>query len=430
MRLAVLGGAAGARSRRRSARRALGVGAAIAGGVIVTAAIATALASAIAAVTMARRVVTPVRDRPEDVRILWVDASRGSVTLSRTPDTVLPGRYGLWFAGENGHARLGRILREDSTSVTRVVESVQRGRLDTARTARIGGWYHLGPRDVEVREREVSIRTAVGPAPAWFVPATDESDGSGEDWIIHVHGRGATRAEGLRAVPLARELAWASLLVSYRNDGDAPPSVDGRYALGAAEWRDLEAAVAHARDAGARRIVVMGWSMGGAITLQFLVRSSLAHLVQGVVLESPVIDWVTVLRFHAALSGLPRPVGEAAMALLGAPGAGAFVGTDDPIDLASLDLVARAEELTVPVLILHSDDDGYVPIDASLALIEARPDLVTLERFARARHTRLWNYDSERWEGAVRRWLTRLDDPSAHTRRPRRRRAAAEEPTG
>lgn len=394
-----------------------------------SAALVLVTASAAAAITMARRVVTPVRDRPEDIRILRVDLPGRAITIGRTPDTELPGRYGLWFDDGRGHARIGRILRADSASVTRVVESVQRGRLETARTARIGGWYHLDPSDVGAAERELSIRTPVGEAPAWFVPSVEGGSGSGDDWIIHVHGRGATRAEGLRAVPLARELGWSSLLVSYRNDGDAPPSADGRYALGATEWHDLEAAVARARDEGARRIVIMGWSMGGAIALQFAVRSPLASLVHGFVLESPVIDWVTVLRYHAALSGLPRPVSGAAMALLGAAAAGRVIGSDEPIDLASLDLVARAGELVAPVLILHSDDDGYVPIDASLALADARPDLVTLERFARAGHTRLWNLDPERWEGTVRQWLRRLDAPSARTARPRRRGAAASAPT-
>ena len=41
-------------------------------------------------------------------------------------------------------------------------------------------------------------------------------------WAIMVHGRGATRQEGLRAVRTARELGMSSLLISYRNDGLAP----------------------------------------------------------------------------------------------------------------------------------------------------------------------------------------------------------------
>ncbi|WP_235451458.1 S9 family peptidase [Yonghaparkia sp. Root332] len=416
-------------ARGTTERRRRGLAVAIAAGVA-GAGIAALAASAAAAITMARRVVTPVRERPEDIRVLAVDTARATIRLSRTADSAVPGRYGFWFAGGRGHARVGRVLHEDAGSVTRVLESVQRGTLESAPAGRWGGWYWLEPGELGVAAVETSIRTPVGDAPAWFVPSVDGGSGAGEDWIIHVHGRGASRAEGIRAIPLARELGWASLLISYRNDGDAPASPDGRYALGAAEWRDLEAAVAHARDAGAGRIVVMGWSMGGAISLQLLVRSELAGLVHGLVLDSPVIDWRTVLRFHAALSGLPRSVGEVAMGLLGTTAVTPLVGSAEPIDLASLDLVARADELSVPVLILHSDDDGYVPIDASLALADARPDLVTLERFARARHTRLWNLDPERWEGVIRAWISRLDASSGRTARPRRRGAADGEPTG
>ena len=428
MRLADLGGASRAARRGRTTSRLSGGIVTALGAALGTAVVVAIAATAATAVTMARRVVTPVRDRPEDIRVLSV--APGAVELSRTADTVLPGRYGLWFDGDRGYARLGRILREDEHSVTRAIEEVVHGELVAGRAARIGGAFYTGPGDVGAVERELSIRTPLGGAPAWFVPGTEAGTGAGEDWIIHVHGRGATRAEGLRAVPLARRLGWASLLMSYRNDGEAPASADGRYALGAAEWRDLEAAVARARDEGARRIVVVGWSMGGAITLQFAVRSPLAPLVSGLVLESPVIDWVTVLRFHAGLARVPRPVGEAAMALLGAPAAAPLLGRDEHIDLASLDLVARADELRHPTLILHSDDDLYVPIAASLALARERPDLVTLERFARAGHTRLWNLDPERWEGVIAQWLSRLDAPTGRTARPRRRSAAAAEPTG
>ena len=65
----------------------------------------------------------------------------------------------------------------------------------------------------------------------------------------------------------------------------------------------------------------------------------------------------------------------------------------------------RARELDVPILILHSDDDGFVPSTASRALAVARPDIVTYEAFEVARHTKLWNYDRDKWEGAISRWL-------------------------
>jgi fermentation-respiration switch protein FrsA (DUF1100 family) len=73
---------------------------------------------------------------------------------------------------------------------------------------------------------------------------------------------------------------------------------------------------------------------------------------------------------------------------------------------ADVNVVARADELRHPILILHSDDDGFVPSDASHALLSARPDLVTMQLFDTARHTKLWNYDQERWTRVIGAWLT------------------------
>jgi hypothetical protein len=88
--------------------------------------------------------------------------------------------------------------------------------------------------------------------------------------------------------------------------------------------------------------------------------------------------------------------------------AGRITGQREPIDLRRLDFVRRASELHTPILLLHSDDDGYVPSTASRALAVARPDIVTFEAFTTARHTKLWNYDAQRWNAAIRRFLDRL----------------------
>lgn len=389
---------------------------------------AALIGGALVALRVARDVVTPPRRRKEDVAILNVDLDAGTVRLGRTADTVVSGRYSLWFDHERGHARVGEIVAEDEVSVLRRLEGVQRGDLERASHGRWAGWWYLTPADLGLAYREVGIVTPVGVAPAWRIePAV-----SGDDWVIQVHGRGVTRAEGLRAVGVFRAAGYRCLLISYRNDGDAPPSHDGRYALGEEEWRDVEAAIAYARHEGARRIVLMGWSMGGATVLQCITRSTLASHIDGVVLESPVVDWLSVLRFQAAAAGLPPAVRDAALAVLGSGRASSWVGLAEPIDFERLDIVARSAELSIPLLLLHSDDDGYVPSDASIALAVARPDVVRLERFAVARHTKLWNHDPERWERAIRVWLADHElagataaSSTGRTARPRRRPAAA-----
>jgi pimeloyl-ACP methyl ester carboxylesterase len=197
--------------------------------------------------------------------------------------------------------------------------------------------------------------------------------------------------------------------VSYRNDADASDSPDHRYGLGGTEWRDVDAAIAYALRNGARHIVLFGWSMGGAAVLQTAVRSFRGDSVRGIVLDSPVIDWIETLRFQAREMGLPRLVTQGALVLLDSGWARALVRQDAPIGLRSLDFTVRARELSVPVLLMHSDDDGYVPAGGSKRLAQLRPDIVTFERFDEGKHTKLWNIAPERWTRAIENWLDLLE---------------------
>jgi alpha-beta hydrolase superfamily lysophospholipase len=349
--------------------------------------------------------VTPDPRRPDDTEILGVAGDR--VTLGLTAETGVRGRYGLWLDSGRGHARVGEILDVDHerARVTRRVEGVDGGRL-TVGFARWNQYYYAGsPQDAfGLSTRDVSVRSELGDVPAWLVPA-DPSAGSGDRWAILVHGRGARREECLRAVPVTHELGYTTLIPMYRNDIGAPPSPDGRYNLGLSEWRDVEAAMLHAVEAGAREIVLAGWSMGGAIVLQTLDRSWLSSRVSRVVLDAPVIDWSDVLRHHAAANRVPAPVGTMSRALMGRRSARRLVGVHEPIDVARTDWVRRSDELTHPVLLIHSEDDEFVPVGPSAALAAKRPDLVTYEPWQHARHTKEWNVDSRRWDTAVRTFL-------------------------
>ena len=377
----------------------IATGAAIA---VVGAVAAGTIAAAVVTVLFARTVVTPPTKREEDVRILGYDDH--TITLSATLDSLTPGRYSLWFRRDTGHARVGEILSLTPTTVTRQLLGVQLGDLEGATRGRFSGWYYLSPADLPVEFEEVAIDTDLGPAPAWYIPAERAAGG----WLIGVHGRAVRRQEAIRAVPVFREAEYDCLLISYRNDGDAPQSLDHRYALGDSEWRDVEAAMRYALDHGARQIVLMGWSMGGATVLQALTRSPLSEHVTAVVLDSPVVDWVTALEYQGVANRLPKPIQWGVLRLLSKRWARRVTGQLEPIDLQRLDFVRRADELHTPILLLHSDDDGYVPATASRALAVARPDIVTFESFDTARHTKLWNYDAERWNAAIRRFLDRL----------------------
>ncbi|GAA1912054.1 alpha/beta fold hydrolase [Microbacterium aoyamense] len=367
--------------------------------------LSVALAAALAllgltSARLARKVVTPAR-RETDTRILSLDTSAQTITLTRTPDTVLPGRYGLFTTGTAEYIKLGSVLAEDESSVKRKLLTHVGPTSSLGAEAAFSGWYYQRADELHLPFTPELIGSAVGPCPAWLFPA-----GDGDVWVIQVHGRGTTRSECLRAVPVFTALGITTLVVSYRNDGEAPRSRSGTYGLGSTEWRDVDAAVGFARRRGAKRVLLMGWSMGGAIALQVSLNSAHRDLIAGLVLESPVVDWRIVLDYQAKMMHVPTAVTDLAIEALQHDWANPVTRSGASIPFDSLDVVARAAELRHPMLILHSDDDGFVPSDASHDLVVARPDLVELQVFEVARHTKLWNYDQQRWSDSIRAWLT------------------------
>ncbi|MHA7278568.1 alpha/beta hydrolase family protein [Arthrobacter sp. MDT2-2] len=378
---------------------ALGVGAG--------AALASSAAGAVSglAVYFARQIVTPARTRDENLDILAVvgPAGKQTVILPANDDTTVEGTYSLHFARGTGHARIGAIrsyVPREGT-VERVVEKVYVGDLASATRGWWGGAVYPSPAAMGFADEEVLIPVEGGSAPAWLVRA----EAPARTWAIMVHGRGASRAEALRALGPARRLGLTSLVLSYRNDGEAPSAPDGRYGLGMTEWHDVDAAIDFAVSHGARDVVLFGWSMGGAIVLQTADLSRHRQRISALVLDGPVINWIEVLAHHAELNRIPAPVGRLGQYLLASRRARRITGLAAPLDLKSMDWIARAEQLTLPTLVLHSEDDEFVPIGPSAELADRNPAFVTLERFHRARHTKEWNVDPERWEAVVERWL-------------------------
>lgn len=391
---------------------------------VAAAALGVAVAGAGAVATyFTRKVVTPDHVKPDDVQVVDVDldATPPTVTLIRTDETVAEGRYGLWWDERRGHARLGEVLHADDDLVVRRLEQVDSGRLRSG-PGRWNQYYYAGPpaQSLGLAHQDVDVDTDLGPMPAWYVPAPERpADGggggergataaalaAGSTWAVLVHGRGATREECLRAVPPLHALGLPVLVPSYRNDADAPADPSGRYHLGDSEWRDVEAAVIWAVAHGAERVVLVGWSMGGAIVLQAATRSWIADRVLAVVLDAPVVDWHAVLDHHSRVNRVPARITRIGHTLLRHPMGRRLIGLEHPLDLRRLDWVSRAAELRLPVLLIHSDADEFVPNAPSLVLGRARPDVIRVEPWRAGRHTKEWNTDPERWDRVVTRFV-------------------------
>ena len=392
---------AGGSERRRRVRRAATAGAAVG----VTSAVASGAGSLAAAAYFARRVLTPDRQRPDDVVVRAAGAS--TVTLSATPETVVPGLYGLWIEDGFGHVRIGDVVRRRHRRGHRRARARRRrpGVPRAGAGARWNAYVHGAPPDVSIgaHTEHVTYAGELGPMPAWVVRPPGAPDGSPSDrWAVLVHGRGARREETIRAMPPLLATGWTCLAPTYRNDEGVPSGPDGRYALGLSEWRDVEAAIQHAVDHGASEVLLVGWSMGAAIVLQVLDLSPLSGLVSRVVLDGPVIDWGDVLAHHVRGHRLPRHVGALARTMMRQRWGHRLVGVHESVDVARTDWVSRADELRHRVLLIHSADDEFVPVGPSRELARVRPDLVSFEEWRVARHCKEWNTDPERWESLVR----------------------------
>ncbi|GAA4939905.1 hypothetical protein GCM10023238_01890 [Streptomyces heliomycini] len=97
--------------------------------------------------------------------------------------------------------------------------------------------------------------------------------GARDTWVIAVHGLGTTREHTMNLMEFLHRHRFPVLAPAYRGDPGAPRSPDGLNHLGETEWRDLDAALHHAVDSGARQVVLYGWSTGATMALRTAARS-------------------------------------------------------------------------------------------------------------------------------------------------------------
>lgn len=322
-----------------------------------------------------------------------VEALRGGrIVLESTEESRRPGVHGLEWQG--GRAIVGPILGEDDETVTRRLREVDgylAPEMEVAFNPTV--WAGDPAAALGVPSTTVPIRSELGEMPAWLVPGRERT------WAIVVHGINATPQTGLRIVPALRRAGLPTLLITYREDLGAPSSPDDFHHMGLTEWRDLGAAARYAFAHGAKRLVLVGYSMGGAIVAQFMQRSPLAPRVAGVVLDAPVLDWQAVLSFNATRMGFPsflaKPVESA-------------IDTRIDADWDSLDAIGHPEDFQLPVLLFHGTEDDVVPISTSDDFAAELPGRVTYFRVPEAGHTEEWNVDPRLYERRLGAFLRRV----------------------
>ncbi len=350
----------------------------------------------------AEALVVDNEEGPFDLRVRSV--AGGRITLETTPETDLDGRWdklGLWgLESADTYNQVGRIVDTGEGFVVR--ELTPLGDLPGVGDAvRISSFTYPGDPLIAhgIEFQEIGIPAPLGTFPAWL------TFGELDTWVILVHGKGSDRRAFVRMLPMFVERGYPTLNITYRNDRGLPMSPTGYYQFGADEWEDVEAAATFALAAGAKDLVLVGQSMGGAMAVSFLYNSVVAHRVKGAVLDSPALSLDALIDFGATqrrIGGVPLPGALTGLAK--------FLTTlRFGMDFDKVNYLKRAEELSVPMLVLHGSEDLSVPESLSAQFREARPDLVEYHRFEGAVHVGSWNMDPQRYEDAVRAFLRRLD---------------------
>lgn len=326
----------------------------------------------------------------DDVRV--VGLSGGQVQLRAIgdqPALVKPELYGIAWHGGTGH--LGALVTVSGGVVTRPLTVASGSPPAVGQPAVLDRAYFLGdPRTaLGIPVRDVVVHGPLGPLPAWYFP------GRGDTFVIGVHGQNGSRNDLLRVVNIVHRMGLPALDVTYRNDYGAARDPSGYLGYGQTEWRDLQAAVQWALAHGARHVVLVGQSMGGAVVAAFLGHSPLATKVTRVVLDAPMLDLQAAVDYGASRRSLP---------VLGRGVPAPLVWTAEQIaafrfgvNWAATDYLGNTAWLTVPALVTHGGADTTVPITTSAELKAAKPALVTLAVFPGAGHVESWNINRARY---------------------------------
>ncbi len=329
-----------------------------------------------------------------DGAVLAISGDR--VTIRAFPnaddDLAEPGLIG--FAAGPDYLRLGEVVEVSGDDVTRTFEFARGSEPELGASGSID---RTGDDPVQLRDElgmvDSSYEGPLGSMDAWLVEGSTT-------WVIHVHDRSSGLDQSLRMMNLLRDEGFTQLAVTYRNDPGQPSDDAGLSTFGVGERDDLAAAIAHARAEGAATVFLVGYGSGGAVAVAELYRDpSLA----GVILDGPVLDAKSTV-FHAAsiadglIGSMPSTVRE-----MGAVIASLRYG----VTWETTDYLERAEQITVPVLVIHGNEDTAHPISDSRTLAEEQGAVVQLVEIEGAGADRAWNLEPDTYRSAVLDFLDR-----------------------
>jgi len=320
------------------------------------------------------------------------------IDLPANAETKSMAVQSLFWKSRQAHAVVQAELVQDDRSIVRyrVLRQLTDNLPETGTPVSLSGWLGSTPEHFGFSHRYHEVNLPNGTT-GWLFPNNTDK------WVIHVHGRRASMGETLRNLKQFESLGFNQLAISMSTDAK-PFGLGCRVSrLGQTEWKEIEDAVQFASAAGAKDILLFGWSQGSLISGQFLIQSKEIGLVRGAIFDSPLLDYRTTMRFQAQRGGYDQVLGDAVVDAIKNAKALRLLGYKN-IDVDKISLVRDAKLPPVPILVLYSMNDGHVAISDVQKLAELNPT-VTLLEIPNARHCRLFNEDQASYQSAISEWL-------------------------
>lgn len=234
-------------------------------------------------------------------------------------------------------------------------------------------------------QHETTLLTADGVS----ISAVHVAGASDDLCFVMVHGfTGNWREDRVQKV-IDRFLGFGGVVaIDMRGHGRS----SGVSTVGKSEVLDVAAAVDWARELGYLRVVTTGFSMGGAVVLREAGLAASGELDSGVVdgvvsVSAPAFWYYRGTRIMRVVHRLVQSrSGRMAMRLSGTRISGE--GWSDPLPVAPHEAAALLG--SIPLLVVHGDEDKYFPIEHATAIHDAarlsgvRTDLWLVEGFGHA----------------------------------------------
>lgn len=235
------------------------------------------------------------------------------------------------------------------------------------------------PGDVGLEYEDVRFPASVGlTLNGWFIPGNSGTP-AGVTWLWF-HGNGGNIGHRVGEILLTHHRTGANIFIfDYRGYGNSEgkPSEKGTYL-------DSRAAVAYLKsrpDVDPERVVYSGHSLGAAVAIELA-------------LDEPPLGMVLVSPFSS--------VRDMAKLALPFPPAGWLVRNH-------YDNLSRIQQLQMPLLLLHGDQDDTVPIAQGQKLFDAANQPKQFEVLAGAGHNDTYEAAGEEYWGAIEGFIAGLE---------------------